>query len=46
MIYEEFNVEKESRHKIKQKRVLVIDGNQIYHLKQLIDPATGLVRQP
>ena len=33
MIYEEFNVEKTSRHKIKQKRVLVIDGHEIYHLK-------------
>jgi len=24
--------------------VLVIEGNQIYHLKQLIDPKTGQVR--
>jgi len=25
--------------------VLVIDGTQIYHLKQLIDPKSGLVRK-
>jgi hypothetical protein len=44
--YEEFNVLKTNRHKIRQKRVLVIDGHQIYHQKQLIDPKSGMEYQP
>jgi hypothetical protein len=31
--YEEFNVVKINRHKVKQKRVMVINNNQIYHEK-------------
>lgn len=44
--YEEYNILKTNRRKQRQKRVLVIDGHQIYHQKQLIDPKSGLVRQP
>jgi hypothetical protein len=29
--YEEYNILKTNRRKQRQKRVLVIDGNQIYH---------------
>lgn len=42
---EEFNVLKTNRHNQKQNRVLVIDGSEIYHLKQLIDPKSGEVQQ-
>jgi hypothetical protein len=38
---EEFNVRKTNRHKNRQKRVLVIESNTIYHRKQMIDPSTG-----
>lgn len=42
--YEEYNVFKTNRHKLRQRRVLILDGNQIYHQKQMYDPKTGLVR--
>jgi hypothetical protein len=44
--YEEYNCIKYNRRKGKQKRVLVIDGHQIYHQKQLTDPKSGVTRQP
>ena len=44
--YEEFNVLKRNRHKVFQKRVLVISGNDIYHQKQLIDPKSGTKAEP
>jgi hypothetical protein len=32
-MYEEYNVLKTNRHKVRQRRVLVIDGSKIYHKK-------------
>ena len=44
--YEEYNILKTTKKKSRQKRVLVIDGDNIYHQKQLIDPKSGIVREP
>lgn len=34
---EEFSILRTNKHSIRQKRILIIDNNQIYHLKQLIE---------
>lgn len=41
--YEEYNVLKTNRHSIRQRRVLVLDGSEIYHRKPLIDTKSGVV---
>lgn len=42
--YEEYIVLKTNRHSIRQQRVLVIDGEEIYHKKPKIDTQTGELR--
>ena len=43
---EQFNVLKTNRHSQQQKRILVIDGDKIYHIKQEYDPVSGKVKDP
>lgn len=43
---EEFEITKTSKHNNKQRRILIIDGNIIYHKKQCVDQRTGQVRPP
>ena len=42
--YEEYLVLKTNRHSVRQQRVLVIDGEEIYHKKPKIDAHTGELR--
>lgn len=43
---EEFEITKTSKHNNRQRRILVIDGNVIYHKKQCVDSRTGQPREP